>query len=183
MTTISDWNVVASTEEGAYKQARRVLKRLGKVGDTPYHNVLVLLVTDLREALEALRSLSETDPQVRAWVRHFVPVSEAFWFMSPEQFETRAKEAVRAFLPQLAGKSFHVRMHRRGFKGRLEQHEEERVLGTTILEALAQTGATARVVFEDPDAVVIIETVGQRAGLAVWTREELARYPFLHVKS
>lgn len=183
MATISDWNVVASTEEGAYSQARRVLKRLGQVGDTPYHNVLVLWVADVREALEALRSVGETDPQVRAGVRHFVPVTEAFSFMSPEQFEAKAKQAMRAFLAQLAGKSFYVRMHRRGFKGRLERHEEERILGATILEALAETGATARVVFDDPDAVVIIETVGQRAGVAVWTREELARYPFLHVKS
>lgn len=183
MPTIADWNAVASTEEGAYKQARRVLKQLGQLGDTPYHNVLVLWVADGREALEALRRAGETDPQVRAWVRHFVPVSEAFWFSSPEEFEAKAKQAVRAFLPQLAGKNFYVRMHRRGFKGRLAQHEEERVLGTTILEALAETGASARVAFEDPDAVVVIETVGQRAGLSVWTREELSRYPFLHVKS
>lgn len=183
MPIVSDWNVVASAAEGAYQKARRALRQLGQVGDTPYHNVLVLRVADVREALDALRNLGETDPQVRESVRHFVPVSEAFGFTSPEEFEIRAKETVRAFLPRLAGKRFYVRMHRRGFKGRLAQHEEERVLGTSILAALAETGATARVAFDDPDAVVVIETVGQRAGLAVWTRDELARYPFLHVKS
>jgi hypothetical protein len=26
---------------------------------------------------------------------------------------------------------------------------------------------------------LLIETVGQRGGLALWTREELKRYPFL----
>jgi tRNA(Ser,Leu) C12 N-acetylase TAN1 len=183
MTTLSDWNVVASTAEGTYKNARAILKKLGMVAATPYHNVLVMWVTDVHEALEALRRLGETDPKIFQCVRHFVPVSAAFSFMSPEQFETRAQEAVRAFLPQLAGRSFHVRMHRRGFKGRLAQHEEERRLGETILTALSASGSTARVAFEDPDAVVIIETVGQRAGLALWTREQLDRYPFLRVKS
>jgi tRNA(Ser,Leu) C12 N-acetylase TAN1 len=183
MVTLSEWNVVASTGEGMYKKARAVLTKLGKVGDTPYHNVLVMWVADVHEALEALRSLGENDPKVREWVRHFVPVSTAFWFMSPEQFEAKATEALNAFLPQLTGKSFYVRMHRRGFKGRLAQHEEERMLGEVILGALAARGAVAHVAFEDPDAVVVIETVGQRAGLALWTREELERYPFLHVKS
>jgi tRNA(Ser,Leu) C12 N-acetylase TAN1 len=183
VVTLSDWNVVASTGEGAYKKARVVLKKLGKVGDTPYHNVLVMWVADAHEALETLRGLGEADPKVLEWVRHFVPVSSAFWFMSPEQFEAKAREALCVFLPQLAGKSFYVRMHRRGFKGRLEQHVEERMLGEVILGALAGSGAAARVAFEDPDAIVVIETVGQRAGLALWTREELKRYPFLHVKS
>jgi tRNA(Ser,Leu) C12 N-acetylase TAN1 len=183
MATLTDWNVVASTAEGTYKNARAVLKKLGTVDATPYHNVLVMSVADVREAPEALRRLGETDPKVYGCVRHFAPVSGTFSFMSPEQFEARAKEAVLPLLPQLAGKSFHVRMHRRGFKGRLAQHEEERLLGETILEALAASGATARVAFDDPDAVVVIETVGQRAGVALWTREQLRRYPFLHVKS
>jgi tRNA(Ser,Leu) C12 N-acetylase TAN1 len=112
-------------------------------------------------------------------VRHVAPVSAAFAFMTPAEFESRADEAVRAFLPLLAGKRFHVRMHRRGFKGRLAQHVEERRLGEAILAALAADGATAQVAFEDPDAVLVIETVGQRAGLALWTREQLERYPFL----
>ncbi len=38
-----------------------------------------------------------------------------------------------------------------------------------------------RLAFEDPDALVAIETVGQRAGVSVWTREELRRYPFIRV--
>lgn len=183
MATLSDWNVVVTTEEGTFNQARAVLRKLGKVGTTPFHNVLVMSVADIHAAPEALRSLCEANPQARAWVRHFMPVSSGFVFNSPEQFEAHAREAVRTFLPQLAGKRFYVRMHRRGFKGRLERHEEERMLGETILGGLAESGSTAHVDFENPDAVMVVETVGQRAGLALWTREELARYPFLHVKS
>ncbi len=62
-------------------------------------------------------------------------------------------------------------------------HEEERRLGDAILAALAGSHAAAQVSFEDPDAVVVFQTVGQRAGLAVWMRQDLERYPFLHLGS
>ena len=183
MTTVSDWNAVASTGEGAYTQARALLKALGKVGDTRYHNVLVLRVGDVRAALEALRGRAEADPEVRRLVPHFVPLSVTFGFMSPGEFASRAGDAVLALVPQLAGKRFYVRMHRRGFKGRLVPHEQERRLGDVILAALAGSPVAAQVGFDDPDAVLVVETGGQRAGLAVWTRQDLERYPFLHVGS
>ena len=43
-------------------------------------------------------------------------------------------------LPILAGKNFHVRMHRRGFKGRISSHDEERFLDTILLEELGKIG-------------------------------------------
>jgi hypothetical protein len=58
--------------------------------------------------------------------------------------------------------------------------EEERFLDDFILAALEQAGSPGHITFEDPDAVIVVETVGQRAGLSLWTREELRRYPFLH---
>jgi tRNA(Ser,Leu) C12 N-acetylase TAN1 len=33
--------------------------------------------------------------------------------------------------------------------------------------------------FDDPDAIVMIETVGERAGVSVFTREDKQRCPFL----
>ena len=72
-------------------------------------------------------------------------------------------------------------MHRRGFKGRIEGAAEERRLGEAILDSLQQAGTPARVTFEDPDAIVLIETLGQHAGLALITREDLRRYPFIHL--
>jgi hypothetical protein len=49
------------------------------------------------------------------------------------------------------------------------------------LEALRATGSPGRIVFDDPDAVVVVEAVGDRAGLSAWGREDLQRYPFLHL--
>jgi tRNA(Ser,Leu) C12 N-acetylase TAN1 len=38
---------------------------------------------------------------------------------------------------------------------------------------------SARVSFADPDYILALETVGQRAGLSLWDRVQRARYPFL----
>ena len=47
------------------------------------------------------------------------------------------------------------------------------------MAALAAAGTPGQISLYDADAVVLIETVGPRAGLALWTRADLARYPFL----
>jgi hypothetical protein len=72
-----------------------------------------------------------------------------------------------------------VRLHRRGFKGRLSTQVEERFLDTFLLESLERAGAPGHIRFEEPDAIVAVKTVGQRAGLALWTRDDLKRYSFL----
>ncbi len=75
----------------------------------------------------------------------------------------------------------HVRLYRRGFKGRLSSHDEERFLDDALLQALEAAGTPRRITFDDPDAVIDVETLGNWAGLSLWTRADLARYPFLKV--
>ncbi len=107
------------------------------------------------------------------------PVTATFSFQSPEEFETKAKEAVLPWVENLAGKSFHVRMHRRGFKGRISSPESERFLDKILLEELVKIGHPGQITFEDPEAIIVVETVGQQAGLSCWSREDLQRYPLL----
>jgi tRNA(Ser,Leu) C12 N-acetylase TAN1 len=33
--------------------------------------------------------------------------------------------------------------------------------------------------FSDPDAVIVIDTIDDRAGISLWTRDELARHRLL----
>ena len=82
-------------------------------------------------------------------------------------------------LPKLADKSFHVRMHRRGFKGRISSHDEERFLDKILLEELGKMSKPGHITFEDPDVILVVETVGQQAGLSCWNREDLQHYPLL----
>jgi tRNA(Ser,Leu) C12 N-acetylase TAN1 len=83
------------------------------------------------------------------------------------------------YVPALADKAFHVRMHRRGFKGRIQRTQEEQLLDRALLESLTERGMTARIDFEDPDAILAVETVGDQAGMSLWLRMDLQRYPFL----
>lgn len=137
MAVLRDWNMLVTVRESRYQEARQRLCELGEVGETGFFNVLVLRVDDIHQTLERLRAWFETEPQIRGWLGHAVPVTTTFSFASPAEFEAQARAAVMDWLQELAGKSFHVRMRRRGFKGRLSSQEEERLLGNVIVEALA----------------------------------------------
>jgi tRNA(Ser,Leu) C12 N-acetylase TAN1 len=81
----------------------------------------------------------------------------------------------------LVGQSFYVRLERRGLKGRIVSPEVERCLDACLLELAAETGNPARIDFDDPDTVLAVETIGDRCGIGVLTRELRARYPFVRV--
>ncbi len=176
-----DWNVVVTVREEGYNRARRLLGRFGSVDRTDFFNILVMRVADPRLLLEGLREEADREPESVASLARVLPVDQTFTFQTPEEFDEKARLAVCAWLPTLAGKSFHLRMHRRGFKGKLSSMDEERFLDTYLLDALAMAGPPGRIAFTDPDAIIALETLGPRAGLSLWTREELARYPLLHL--
>jgi hypothetical protein len=85
------------------------------------------------------------------------------------------------WIADLCGKSFHVCLRRRGFKGPLSSQNEEEFLAGVLMEALEKSGSPGRITSADPDAIITIETVDCQAGLSLWTREELQRYPFLRL--
>jgi tRNA(Ser,Leu) C12 N-acetylase TAN1 len=178
---MSHWNVVVNLHERGFKRAFKLLQGLGAVYNTGFLNVLVMEVSNIPRFLETLNAWVSDDPSLLKLLARVVPVTCTFSFQSPLEFETKAQEAVLSWLPQLAGKSFYVRMHRRGFKGRISSPEEERFLDRVLLEALDQIGNPGRITFEDPDAILVLETVGQQAGLSCWTREDLQHYPFLRL--
>lgn len=178
---MSEWNVVVSVYDRGYKHACQVLEEFGSVSRTDFYNVLAVRVDDIPGLLEKLKERLATDEKARMSLARVVPVSASFTFQNPEEFETKAKEAVLPWVPKLAGKGFHVRMHRRGFKGRLSSQDEERFLDGFLLERLEQAGTPSHITFEDPDAIVVVETISQHAGLALCTREDLKKYPFLKI--
>lgn len=178
---MQDWNAVITVQDGGYNQALKLLEPFGPVARTDYYNILVMRSGDPLQLLDALIAKGERAPGIATCLARVVPVTMTFVFQSPAEFEENARQAVTSFLPSLGGKSFHLRMHRRGFKGRLSGMEEEQFLDAYLLQSLEKAGNPGRITFEDPDAVIALETVGQRAGLALWNREELRRYPLLHI--
>ena len=173
------WNVLVSVSGNRYREAIEELRRFGTVHKTVFFNVLAIEADDPDAMLEDLKTEQAADPEALGWLGHIALARDVFLFRSPEEFEFKAKEHVRPLLDKLAGKRFFVRMHRRGFKGRISSQAEERFLDHFILDTLRQKGAAAAIDFEDPDYILEIETLAQEAGLAVWSREQRERYPFL----
>ncbi len=178
---MDDWNVVVTVREHGYQRMCEWLGQFGRVGRTSFRSVLALKVEDVPAFLERLATALEAKPELRERLGHVMPATATFVFQTPEEFEAQAREAVREWVPALAGKRFHVRMHRRGFKGRLVSPEEERFLDRFLLERLESAGQPGEITFDDPDAILAVETIGQRAGVSVWRREDLQRYPFLQL--
>jgi tRNA(Ser,Leu) C12 N-acetylase TAN1 len=145
---------------------------LGPVSGSGFLDVLVMKADDPHAVLKALDEKVATQPNQHAFLSHVIPCDQTFTFASPEEFEAKAKEDVSRYASALAGRSFHVRIHRRGSKGRLSTQDEERRLGEHLYEQMEKAGTPARVTFHDPDAVVLVETLGPQAGMALLARDD-----------
>lgn len=94
-------------------QAFELLEEYGLVRKTDFLNVLVMKADDLPALLEALRKRLVEEPASLSCISRLVAVTHTFSFQSLEEFEVKAKETVLTWVPELAGRSFHVRMRRR----------------------------------------------------------------------
>ncbi len=178
---MSDWNVVVTIASGRYSQALDLLTPFGQVRRSDFYNVLTLRTEDIPGLLEALRQVLAVDPVAAALIGKVIPCPQTFTFNSPQEFMTQAGMILASLAPALAGQSFHVRLHRRGFKGRISTPQTEQALDDLLLAATTGLGRPAQVTFSDPQIIVALETVGTRAGIALWDREQRLKYPFLRL--
>jgi tRNA(Ser,Leu) C12 N-acetylase TAN1 len=176
---MQDWNVVVTIHEGHFHQAVQFLERFGSISRTNYFNVLVMKVPDIGLLLQGVAQAIEASPILERVISRLMPASMTFNYQAPAEFESKATQAVEPWVPQLAGSRFHVRMHRRGFKERLSSQNEERFLDHFLMAKLDEQGVPGSIDFEDPDFIIDIETVDQRAGVSLWTREQRLHFPFL----
>ena len=175
------WNVVVTLPEATFVDACRLLGRWGKVRRTHFYNVLAMRVADPRAFLHDFANAVAEAPGLLNIVSHVVPAHRTFDFQTHEEFEQKVRDILHAWLPQLAGASFYVRLHRRGDKKVLPGQPEERSLDAMLLQALVVAGTPGRISFDDPDLAVQIETIDGRAGVSLWSREERKRCPFLGI--
>ncbi len=176
---MKDWNLVATVYQDGFRRAIRALRELAWVERSPYHNVLLARANDPLAVLNAIEKKTDEEPALYDAISRLAPATHTLDFQSAEEFRTKAAVLLQQWTAQLAGRSFHVRLHRRGAHDQLSTRDIEKFLDDTVLALTAENGATARLSFTDPDAVIPIDTVNGRAGLAFWTREELARHRLL----
>lgn len=177
----NNWNVVVTTYDREFNRAMRLLSRFGRTAPTAYRNLFVMHVDDIPGLLRAVERELRTDASIANSVARISPVSSRFNFHSPEEFEAAAGRAVEQWLGRLEGKTFHVRVHRRGFKGRLSSQQEEQRLGRHLLQLLERQGASAAVTFDNADLTIVVEILDGCAGAAIWTREDLEAFQMLRL--
>jgi tRNA(Ser,Leu) C12 N-acetylase TAN1 len=103
----------------------------------------------------------------------------SFEFRSTEEFKDKGKSIVLGWSPRLTGRSFHVRLHRRGGRHDLRTLDAERFFDGALIDATTMAGTPGKISFTDPDVVIAIDTIDDRAGMALWTRENLTRHRLL----
>ena len=176
---MQDWNVVITVFQGGFKRAVRALRELGRVERSAYHNVLVMAVESPVDLLDAIERRSADDPALYDAISRIAPASRCFDFKTAQELCERAKEIALEWLPRLASQTFHVRVHGRGLRRYLHTQDAERIIDDTLLAALEKEGVPGAVSFVEPDAVIAIDSVDDRAGMALWTRDDLKRHPLL----
>ena len=174
-----DWNVLVDVRQHSFSPAFLLLERFGKVYQSDFENILLMKVANIAQFLAELDLKIKQDSGIVNLFNRIVPVTKTFSFQSQSEFETKAKAVVLEWLPMIAGNKFYVRMHRIGFKDRIDRHEEETFLDLVILQELERIGIPGEIGGLDPDVIVAVETVSDRAGLSCWTRQDLSTYPWL----
>ncbi|MGZ3350060.1 MAG: hypothetical protein ACXU89_14060, partial [Xanthobacteraceae bacterium] len=125
---MKDWNVVVSIYQDGFKRALRALREFGPVERSPYYNVLVMKVEDPMVLLESIERRTEENPALYDAISRVAPAMRGFEFQSAEQFEAKAKSIMLEWSSRLAGRSFHVRLHRRAAQHGLRTLDTERLL-------------------------------------------------------
>jgi tRNA(Ser,Leu) C12 N-acetylase TAN1 len=178
---VRPWNVLATSLEGRRDALLVALRRLGAFRPGGYRNVVVGQVESPLAFCDRLRDALAADPLLPTALARVVPVETVVRFDPADPLRALAP-AAEAFLDRLAGASFFVRLERRGLKGRVHSPTLERALADHLWRALEARGHAPRVDFRAPDAVLVVETLGDEAGLGLVTRALRERYPFVKVR-
>lgn len=176
---MKDWNVIVSVYQDGFTPALHALEKLGPVDRTPYYNILVMKVDDPMSVLDAVEQQSEEIPALYDAISRVAPAMQRFGFQSGEEFKAKAKPVLQAWSARLAGRSFHARLRRRGERHELPSPDIEKFLDEEVLVATKARGAEATVLFEEPEAVIAVDTIDDQAAMSLWTREDLARHRLL----
>lgn len=174
-----DWNVVISVYQEGFRRVLRALRDLGPTERSPYYNVLVMQADNPIALLAAIEKKAEQDTALYDAISRVAPATRSFEFHSAEDLVEKAKTIIGEWAASLAGRTFHVRLHRRGAKYGFGTQDAEHQFNDVVLNATAEAGMPGKISFTDPDAVIAIDTIDDRAGLALWTREDLAHHRLL----
>ena len=178
---MKEWNILATAFWGRGKDALRLLTQHGEFKGSGFKDVLQGHTEDANLFLEKLESMRQENPDRMNSLSQILPLERTFNFNLPD-FMDKLKETVLPYVEKVEGKKFYVRVKRRGHKGEMSSLEIEKEISGFIFEKLGEVGKQAQVSFSDPDLVIIVETIANRAAVALITREMRKKYPLIKIK-
>ena len=172
---LEEWNVLVVSHEDEERRLLRNLRGLGEFKFAGFRSLLLGKV-GLNTFLEEIQARSIPS------LARVVPVEENF-LAQPENLLEILKDRVDKYAGRIGhGESFCVRFERRGFKGRVSSQEVEGEIGGYLQDLLEGEGKSPRVSIEDPDKLLVIQSVGISFGIGLIDRETRQRYPIIRVK-
>jgi tRNA(Ser,Leu) C12 N-acetylase TAN1 len=179
---IPTWNVLVTSLEGQRESLLRALRTLARFRRGGFPNVLVATVESPHAFLGALRDLHASSQLVRESLGRCVPIDRTMRFADPATFADEVVATLDPLVERLVGKTFFVRLFRRGFRTSLDSTRLEGEIGARLVDALTSRGDTPHVRFKDADVAVAIETLRDEAGVALVDRALREAYPFVRIR-
>jgi tRNA(Ser,Leu) C12 N-acetylase TAN1 len=177
---LENWNVLATAKDMEQRRLAGLLQRFGKFRRTRFLGVLVGRVKEPEAFFEELRRREEEEPGFLDPLSKLVPIDRTFGF-TVETFAERLKEAVLPYAELIGNGSFYLRVERRGHAGEIHSQHVEQELDGTLRERLVARGQTPSVDFNDPDVILVAETLDDECGVGAIPRSMRTRFPFVRV--
>lgn len=175
------WNVVLTAKDHEQRHLAGLVKRLGDFWWTPFLGVLVGRVEDHDAFCDQLRRREAETPGFLHPLSRLVLIDRTFSFQV-ESLSAQLGPAVLAYADRIDSGSFYVRVERRGHAGAIQSQPLEQDLDRRLMEYLREQGAAPRIDFEDADAIVAVELIGDECGIGLITRTMRERFPFVKVR-
>jgi len=176
-----EWNILVTAHWGQERKALRFLAQHGEFKSSGFKDVLRGHVEDVDLFLSKLELMRQESPGRIDSLSQVVPLEQTFYFELPD-FMEKLKETVLPYAEKIEDKKFYVRVKRRGHKGEMSSQEIEKQIAGFILKNLEKAGKQAHVNFDEPDVIIVIETIANWAGVTLITREMKQKYPLVKVK-
>jgi tRNA(Ser,Leu) C12 N-acetylase TAN1 len=176
------WNLLVTSLEGQREALLRALRTLARFRRGGFPNVLVATVDDPLGFLAVLREAQATSPILRDGLAKAIPIDRTLRLAAPASFVDDVTALLVPLADRLVGRTFFVRVFRRGFRGAIDSTRAEGEVGARLVAHLEARGDRPRVQFRDADVAVVIETLRDEVGVALLGRELRATYPFVRVR-
>lgn len=179
---MKEWNVLITATRGEEKYLLRFLEEYGEFKGSGFRDVVLGWVEDVDAFLKRLEDLRLETPVKLNCLSQIVPLGKTLHF-DVFDFMDKLREVISPFVEKIENKKFYVRVKRRGHKGEISSQKVEKEMAGFILDTLEKGSKRAQVGFEDPDVILIVETIGNWAGVGLIGKEMREKYSgFIRVK-